>query len=518
MRYAILSDVHANESALRAVLQDAADAQADEIVCLGDVLGYGPDPVAALELIYRRAHVCLAGNHDDAVSGRFPVEDFTDFAAAAVERHRRALAPEALDWLAHLPHVCAFGGHDGDPAGAFACAHGDFAAPERFDYVLEPPDALPSWRARTEPLLFVGHTHQPGIFVLGPSGEPHALAPIDFALEPGKRFLVNVGSVGYPRIGECRSFYCIYDDAVRTVVFRSLPFDLEGYAVQMHGQGLDEVPWMRARRAAQPSGAVRAHAHFGRPAPRTPTRRPRAVAPRVAPASPRHPAPAPTVAHTSPPPAGRAAGRPAALVLAAVIVAGGGIWCTRALVNALPPPSVDDVKIATVSVPPPAETPPDGAATRQLADGWTALLSDPNVQTVRIVSGTPDAPTAIRLGCTRASTIRLSRTLDLFEHPPRLYWSVRLLTPAPPRTSLDFQFLACIRFFGADGAPVGETFAAGKRSAIGRTVAVPDGAARATMDIDCTCAGTFDLALPYFKNMPERRDESRPRRRRRENP
>ena len=59
MRYAIISDVHANEAALRAVLTDAADAQAEKIICLGDVLGYGPDPVAALELVYRRAHVCL---------------------------------------------------------------------------------------------------------------------------------------------------------------------------------------------------------------------------------------------------------------------------------------------------------------------------------------------------------------------------------------------------------------------------------------------------------------------------
>ena len=110
MRYAIISDVHANEAALRAVLMDAVDARADKIICLGDVLGYGPDPVAALELVYRRAHVCLAGNHDDAVSRRFPVEDFTDFASAAVARHRTALSQEAIDWLRRLPYTCEFEG------------------------------------------------------------------------------------------------------------------------------------------------------------------------------------------------------------------------------------------------------------------------------------------------------------------------------------------------------------------------------------------------------------------------
>ena len=256
MRYAIISDVHANEAALRAVLTDAVDARADKIICLGDVLGYGPDPVAALELVYRRAHVCLAGNHDDAVSRRFPVEDFTDFASAAVARHRTALSQEAIDWLRRLPYTCEFEG--------FACVHGDFSDPKHFNYILEPQDALPSWNERSEQLLFVGHTHQPGIFVIGASGIPHLLAGADFTLEDGKRYIVNPGSVGYPRSGACRSCYCIYDDQSRTVFFRTLPFDLDSYAEKMHGQGLNEAPWMLARAAERRRPAVRGNAKFGR--------------------------------------------------------------------------------------------------------------------------------------------------------------------------------------------------------------------------------------------------------------
>jgi len=266
VRYAILSDVHANEAALRAVLLDAADARAERFVCLGDVLGYGPDPVAALELVHRSCHVCLAGNHDDAVSGRFPAADFTDFAAAAVRRHRARLSDAAVAWLRRLPHVCDFPGPNG-----FACAHGDLSDPKNFNYVLEPRDALPSWGARPEQLLFVGHTHAPGIFVLGSSGAPHALAPMDFVLEDGKRYLVNVGSVGYPRSGVCRSFYCIYDDCSRTVFFRSLPFDLEGYRAKMNGQGLDEAPWVRAREREQRRPEVRGAASFGRMSPAAPS-------------------------------------------------------------------------------------------------------------------------------------------------------------------------------------------------------------------------------------------------------
>lgn len=351
MRYAIISDVHANETALRAVLADAADARAEKIVCLGDVLGYGPDPVAALELVYRRAHVCLAGNHDDAVSGRFPVEDFTSFAAAAVARHRAVLAPSALDWLRHLPHVCAFPG----PAGGFACAHGEFSDPTRFNYVLEPRDALPSWRARAEPLLFVGHSHRPGIFVLGASGEPHALEPMDFVLEPGKRYLVNVGSVGYPRSGVCRSFYCLYDDGTGTVSFRSLPFDLEGYRAKMNGQGLDEAPWMRARAEERRRAEVRGVERFGKPGK---GRGKAAARPLIRKAAPVVPSPVPPTASVPRPhgPFG------AAFVMGALVVALAGVWCAVHFVKALPPrEDLSDVKIAAVAeetVPPPVPAAP----------------------------------------------------------------------------------------------------------------------------------------------------------------
>ena len=256
MRYAIISDIHANEAALRTVLVDARDMRADKIICLGDVLGYGPDSVQALETVYSRVHVCLAGNHDDAVCGRCSTEDFNEFASAAVERQRKTLTAEALKWLKSLPYTYEQPG--------FACAHGDFSAPREFNYILEAEDAVPSWDARSEQLLFVGHTHQPGIFVIGESGMPHSLEPVDFVLEDGKRYIVNVGSVGYPRSGLCRSFYCIYDDATRTVTFRSLPFDLEGYREKMGGKGLDEAPWVAARAKERAVPRVRDCAKFGK--------------------------------------------------------------------------------------------------------------------------------------------------------------------------------------------------------------------------------------------------------------
>ena len=360
MRYAILSDVHANASALRAALADAADAGAEKIVCLGDVLGYGPEPVAALELVYRKAHVCLAGNHDDAVSGRFPVEDFTSFAADAVARQRALLAPQALDWLRHLPHVCAFPGPSGGAADGFACAHGDFSDPAAFRYVLEPADAPESWRARAETLLFVGHTHCPGVFAADADGAPRALPPEDFARAPGRRYLVNVGSVGYPRSGACRTVYCIYDDAARTVAFRSLPFDLEGYRAKMNGQGLDEAPWMRARAEARARPEVRGVERFGKDG---------GARPRVRAAKARVRAPE-RVRAASVGDGGRAEQARArrslarAFVAGAALLAGAAVWCVAAIVRTVPPKVVElaEVRVeapaAPEAEPPASDAPP----------------------------------------------------------------------------------------------------------------------------------------------------------------
>lgn len=218
MKYAVISDLHANVSALRHVLADAAEQGAERVVCLGDVVGYGPLPRETLTLVRQSAATVLAGNHDDAVSARRDPDDFNDLAAEAVARHRAALTGEDRQWLASLPHTCAFEGA--------AAAHGDFTDPPRFNYVQDEDAAAANFRATEAQLLFVGHTHVPRIFLTGRSGAVYAVEPQDFVLEDGKRYIVNPGSVGYPREenGICRSSYVLYDTATRTVTFRFLPF------------------------------------------------------------------------------------------------------------------------------------------------------------------------------------------------------------------------------------------------------------------------------------------------------
>lgn len=218
MTYAILSDVHANEIALEAVLADARDNGAERFICLGDVVGYGPEPEKAVALVRKAATATVAGNHDDAVSGRLDPADFIDLAADAVARHREALSSSSLVWLKCLPYTFA--------EGRFACAHGDFTEPAAFNYVTDEDEAAANFAARAEQLLFVGHSHVPGIFLTGASGRVYRLDPTDFVLEDGKRYIVNPGSVGYPRSdgGVCESTYVLYDDKTGTVLFRRLPF------------------------------------------------------------------------------------------------------------------------------------------------------------------------------------------------------------------------------------------------------------------------------------------------------
>lgn len=218
MTYAIISDVHANEIALSAVIEDARTCGARKVICLGDVVGYGPEPEKTVNEIRRIAAVSLAGNHDDAVAGRLDPSDFIDLAADAVSRHRDALSPDNLNWLKSLPYLFR--------ARTFSCSHGDFTSPKSFLYVSDETEAAANFAAVRDQLMFVGHSHVPGIFVIGSSGKVHSLAPVDFTVEDGKRYIVNPGSVGYPRTdgNTCESTYVLYDDVERTVTFRHLPF------------------------------------------------------------------------------------------------------------------------------------------------------------------------------------------------------------------------------------------------------------------------------------------------------
>ncbi len=236
MRYAILSDIHANLEALDRVIQDAQAQGVEQFICLGDVVGYGPQPAPAVARVRAVCAVTLAGNHDDAVSGRNPADAFIDLAGDAIARHREALSADDLAWLKTRPWTCEL-------AGGAVCAHGDLCDPAKFYYIEDEADAAANFKASAARLIFVGHTHTPEIFLTGHSGTVYQIEPQDFTLEDGKRYIVNPGSVGYPREahGQCFSSYVIYDSTEETICYRRLPFSVA--SVMQRGKAPRKMRW-----------------------------------------------------------------------------------------------------------------------------------------------------------------------------------------------------------------------------------------------------------------------------------
>jgi len=234
MRYAIVADIHANWQAWNAVLLDIRSDGVNEIICLGDIVGYGPNPAEVLESVHANVEHVVLGNHDAVIGDKMDGSLFTEDAREILNWTRERVNDDAIHFLRNLPLTIA-----GD---SFRCAHGDFSDPAAFNYVMAPEDALPSWKAVDDPLLFVGHTHDPGIFILGASGTPRLVGPQEFVLEEEKRFLVSVGSVGQPRDGDARACYCIYDTDSQAILWRRIPFDLDAYRAAVEDAGIPDRP------------------------------------------------------------------------------------------------------------------------------------------------------------------------------------------------------------------------------------------------------------------------------------
>ena len=246
MRYAVMSDIHANPWALERALAAAREQGAEKFVCLGDVVGYGPDAVGAVELARSVFDVALMGNHDAATVGLISSWNFRPEAKAGFLRHGIELGAEALSWLRGLPYV-----YRGE---LFAAAHGSLVNPEAFAYILREGDALAAFEAMdATPLLFVGHT--PLSLAVERTGRSRVRVREADRLElSGKSaYIVNAGSVGYPR-NEPESVYALYDSDQGTVVWRRLPFDYGNYVARMRAKRIELPGWLVEDAAAAENG------------------------------------------------------------------------------------------------------------------------------------------------------------------------------------------------------------------------------------------------------------------------
>lgn len=233
---AIISDVHANCEALEAVLAKIDDLGADRIICLGDIVGYGPEPVRCLDIVRERCDVVLCGNHDYAVV--YGAEDFNPVARACIECHREQLMPAPDDpphcearrrwkFLKNLPHRHV--------EGEYLFVH---AAPRNpvFEYLrkidvqMQLEGKLRENFQQVEQLCFIGHTHRAGVITSDMEWlEPNEF-PDGFKPEFHQKAIVNVGSVGQPRDRDSRSSFATLDEDEGLVRWHRVEYDVEAVA------------------------------------------------------------------------------------------------------------------------------------------------------------------------------------------------------------------------------------------------------------------------------------------------
>jgi diadenosine tetraphosphatase ApaH/serine/threonine PP2A family protein phosphatase len=229
VRYAILSDVHGNLEALQAVLADA-DQWADAVLCLGDVVGYGADPGPCVEILGARARQIVAGNHEHAVTGQIALGWFNDNARAAAEWTRERLDTTCASYLSALPLVAEI-----DDA---TLVHASPRQPDEWEYLVDREDGFDAFGAFATRLCFVGHSHVPAAWSLGSSGPDYARGDIDVTLDVGRRYIVNVGSVGQPRDRDPRAAYTVWDVEGRRVHTRRVAYDVASARAKIAAAGL----------------------------------------------------------------------------------------------------------------------------------------------------------------------------------------------------------------------------------------------------------------------------------------
>lgn len=216
MRYAVVSDVHSNAEALDAVLGAVDSIGVDGVLCLGDLVGYGADPNRVIDLIRARSTNVVRGNHDHAAVEPGHEAYFNPWGQAAVRWTRKQLTKENRAYLSGLPLAQSVSG--------VRLVHACPSEPETWRYIMDADDAAFEFDCFTETLCFIGHTHVPFCAVSAGS-DVDALFDEEIALEGGKRYLINAGSVGQPRDRDPRASFCVLDLDRRTVRRHRVEYD-----------------------------------------------------------------------------------------------------------------------------------------------------------------------------------------------------------------------------------------------------------------------------------------------------
>jgi predicted phosphodiesterase len=220
-RIALLSDIHGNAEALERVLEDMRLHEMDTVVCLGDVVGYGPEPGRCVELVYEHCDLCVLGNHDEALLVEHAEKKFNERARASLAYTRERMDDWHITMLQLMP--------DRANRHGVAFSHGSFGA-ARFDYLYTIEAATRSFAGFEDGFGAVGHTHIPSVFtaascdrglpadvrLLALAGNVRTRLPVD------RRVILNPGSVGQPRDRNPQAAWGLLDTDERWFVIRYL--------------------------------------------------------------------------------------------------------------------------------------------------------------------------------------------------------------------------------------------------------------------------------------------------------
>ncbi len=232
MRYGIFADIHGNREAFEAVLKAYKKEKIDRYISIGDIVGYGADPHWCIEEVKGLGASSVAGNHDWASAGVFSPDYFNYAARKAVEWTKENLSPEEKEYLKALGLIVNEGG--------FSVVHGSLEKPGFFYYILDTESAYNCFRRMEQGLCFVGHSHVPVIFFMEDRDIKHGFDNF-IKIKPGKKYIVNVGSVGQPRDGNRKAAFSIFDTDKMTVEIKRVDYDIDSAKNKILAAGLPEI-------------------------------------------------------------------------------------------------------------------------------------------------------------------------------------------------------------------------------------------------------------------------------------
>lgn len=218
MKYAIISDIHGNLAALEKVFQRIDEKECDRIVCLGDIVGYGPFPNECCDIIQQRADICIIGNHDDAAIGRTSTEYFNKFAKSAIVWTTDELTSKNKEFLNSLPSYIE--------ENNLFFVHAAPIEPLKWNYILTLYDAEDNFHAFEQKACFIGHSHKPVLYTYEDGEFPSTEPEPQTTLMDGFRYIVNVGSVGQPRDYNPHACFGVYNTESNVFQFERVAYNV----------------------------------------------------------------------------------------------------------------------------------------------------------------------------------------------------------------------------------------------------------------------------------------------------